>query len=69
MVHNPEFHQRTKHIDVKYHFIRNVQEEGVINVSYVNTENEIADIMTKALNGPRFQRLKNEMGLNAKSIV
>jgi hypothetical protein len=34
-IHNPEFHQRTKHIDVRYHFIRQLQEDGIIEATYV----------------------------------
>jgi hypothetical protein len=65
LVKNPEFHQRTKHIDVKYYFIRNSQEAGEIDISYVNTEQQLADLLTKPLANPRFTRLREEIGIVA----
>ena len=63
LVRNPQFHQRTKHIDVKFHFIRDLQEEHVIDVVYVNTESQLADLLTKGLDGPRFRRLRDEISI------
>jgi hypothetical protein len=63
LVQNAEFHQRTKHIDVKFHFIRALQEEQAIDVTYINTDVQLADILTKALNGPRFAKLREEINI------
>jgi transposase InsO family protein len=63
LIKNPEFHQRTKHIAVKYHFVRHQQLNGNIEVSYVSTENQLADILTKPLPGPRFILLRNQIGV------
>jgi hypothetical protein len=63
LVKNAEFHQRTKHIDVKFHFIRALQEEQVIDVTYINIDVQLADILTKALNGPRFTKLREEINI------
>ena len=49
LIKNPEFHQRSKHIDVKYHFIRNLYGKGEIDVKYVRSEAQAADVFTKAL--------------------
>ena len=49
MTKNPEFHSRTKHIDLRYHWIRNKVEEREIEVVYVPTEHNTADVFTKAL--------------------
>jgi hypothetical protein len=49
LVRNPEFHKRTKHIDVKYHYIRERVENREIEVTFVPTEAQLADIFTKAL--------------------
>ena len=38
LVRNPEFHQRTKHIDAKFNYIRNMQEEGAVNILYVDSQ-------------------------------
>ena len=63
LVQNAEFHQRTKHIDVKFHFIRALQEEQANDVTYINTDVQLADILTKALNGPRFAKLREEISI------
>ena len=63
LIKNPEFHQRTKHIAVRYHFVRHQQLNGNIEVSYVPTENQLADILTKPLPGPRFNFLRHQIGV------
>lgn len=63
LIHNPEFHQRTKHIEIKYYFIREHQRSGVIDVRYLNTEEQVADIFTKALPVPCFRYLRDLLGI------
>ena len=64
---NPEFHQRTKHIDVKYHFVRDLVEDDKICVEYVASESQFADILTKALPKNRFVNLRLKLGLVCKN--
>ena len=52
LVQNPVYHARTKHIDIRHHFVRGAYEKGLINLLYISTKDMIADVMTKALNGP-----------------
>lgn len=51
---NPVLHGRSKHIDVKYHFLRDLMNDGVINRVYCRSEDQIADILTKPLKFPAF---------------
>ena len=44
---NPVNHQRSKHIDIKYHFIRSEIQKGNVRLQYVTTEDNVADIFTK----------------------
>jgi hypothetical protein len=46
---NPVFHERSKHIRIKYHFIRRCLDEGSIKTVYINTHNQLADLLTKSL--------------------
>ena len=62
LIHDPVFHQRTKHIDVRFFFVRDAQAEEKVNISYIETESQLADIFTKALAAPRFEKLR--AGLN-----
>lgn len=63
LVRNPEYHQRTKHIDVKYHHIRGLQEAGVIDVGHIRTAEQLADPFTKGLEAGRFNYLISSFGL------
>jgi hypothetical protein len=49
LVHNPVQHQRSKHIDIIHHFTREMFEANVIDIKYVPTEDQFADILTKPL--------------------
>jgi hypothetical protein len=58
---NPVEHSRTKHIDIRYHFLRDHQERGDIDIYHISTENQLADIFTKSLEEKRFCRLRSEL--------
>ena len=66
---NPEFHKRTKHIDIRYHFVREKVEEGEVVLQYVSTTDMLADIMTKAITAVQFENLRNRLGIRAPSGV
>ena len=65
MTRNHVFHQRTKHIKRKYHFIREALQENVIELFYCKSEEKIADIFTKALSKERFVYLRELLGVQA----
>ncbi|GKF02344.1 hypothetical protein Tco_0029267 [Tanacetum coccineum] len=60
---NPMLHSRAKHIDIMYHFIRDHILKGDIELHFVPTELQLADIFTKPLAEPRFTRLVAELGM------
>ena len=59
---NPVFHERTKHIEVDCHFIREKIASGCVATSYVNSNDQLADIFTKSLRGPRIKYICNKLG-------
>ncbi|UYV60351.1 hypothetical protein LAZ67_1000907 [Cordylochernes scorpioides] len=63
LVHNPEYHKRTKHIDISYHFIRDQFQKHAIDLLYVCSNDQAADIFTKALPPERYRRLRSQLGL------
>jgi hypothetical protein len=60
---NPVFHDRSKHIDVRYHYIRECVEENRVTLVSVGTVEELADILTKALGPVRFCELRSKIGV------
>ncbi|GJU78555.1 hypothetical protein Tco_1275625 [Tanacetum coccineum] len=60
---NLVLHSRTKHIDIRYHFIRDHILKGDIELHFVPTEYQLADILTKPLDEPTFTKLKAELGM------
>jgi hypothetical protein len=63
MADNPVEHSCTKHIDIRYHFLRDHQQKGDIEIAYVNTHNQLADIFTKPLDENTFRKLRNELNI------
>jgi hypothetical protein len=63
MADNPVEHSRTKHIDIRYHFLRDHQQKGDIEIAYVSTHNQLADIFTKPLDEKTFSKLSNELNI------
>ncbi|KAL4104202.1 hypothetical protein QTP88_019511 [Uroleucon formosanum] len=63
LVKNPEYHKRTKHIDVRYHYIREKFSEGMFTVEYAPSKEQLADILTKPIPRPRFQELREMLGI------
>ena len=58
---NPCLAERTKHIDIKYHFLRQKVKDKTVNMQYISTYNQIADILTKGLNGVDTRRHRFSM--------
>ena len=64
MAKDPQFHGRSKHIDIKYHFIREQVTKRSLELKYCKSAyNMVADIMTKGLTGEHFEKLRKMTGL------
>ena len=61
---NPVSHARTKHIDIRYHFVCEGIQNGAVDLKYVPTDEMVADILTKPLPKHRFKKLLHTMGLD-----
>jgi Reverse transcriptase (RNA-dependent DNA polymerase) len=59
LAYNPEYHKRTKHIDIQYHYIRDQIKQNKVVVLYVPTKQNLADILTKNLRTPTYEYLKD----------
>ncbi|OIT28784.1 retrovirus-related pol polyprotein from transposon tnt 1-94, partial [Nicotiana attenuata] len=61
--HNPVFHGKTKHFNIKLFFLREVQKDGAITLVYCKTEEEVADIFKKPLPVSKFELLRQKLGV------
>jgi len=60
---HPIQHSRTKHIDIRHHFIRDLVEDKVVTLEHVTTEEQLADIFTMALDVKQFESLRSKLGI------
>ncbi|KAL2319255.1 hypothetical protein Fmac_028224 [Flemingia macrophylla] len=63
LLKNPVMHSRSKHIEIKHHFIRDYVHRGTFELMFINTEEQLADIFTKPLPEDRFVSLRLSLGL------
>ena len=67
MVNNPTT-GRAKHIDIKYHFVKEARENQVVEFSYVGTSNQASDVLTKALARPKLVEFRNIITRKAETL-
>jgi len=60
---NLVFHDKSKHIEIQYHFIRDMVQRGVVQLHHISTNEQIANIITKALSKGKFLVLRENIGL------
>jgi hypothetical protein len=60
---NPVLHDRSKHIDTRFHFLRVCVDEGAVRLAFVSTQGQLADVLTKALGRTKFQELRELIGV------
>ena len=63
MSKSPIIHSKTKHIPIKYHYLRELVSQKTMRLEYIDTKEQIADIFTKALPKEAFERLRQKMGV------
>lgn len=66
---HPMFHGKSKHIEVRFHYLRDLVSGGMVRLSYCSTENQIADIFTKPLKLAQFEKLHGMLGVVDASVV
>ena len=57
------FHAKTKHINNKYHYIRSLVRDGVVELHYLPTGEQVADVLTKVLPNKKLEYLRGKFGL------
>ena len=60
---NPVFHDRSKHIEIRYHYVRNMVQRRAISLRYIPTDEQTADVLTKPLSKTKFEYFRDKLGL------
>jgi hypothetical protein len=58
---NPMFHDRSKHIEIRYHYIRDIVQKGAVRLQYVATDEQLADVLTKPLSRTKFEYFRDKL--------
>ena len=68
LIKNAHIHERSKHIDVVYHHIRDLHKRNLIQLNYISSENMIADDLTKSLSRDKFKRFVTQLKLQESRV-
>jgi hypothetical protein len=63
MIENPVFHDKSKHIEIQYHYIRDMVQRGAVKLQYVGTNEQVADVLTKPLSHVKFDHFPDKLGI------
>ena len=63
MSKNPMFHDKLKHIEIKYRYIKDMVRRGAVKIQYVVTDKQIADVLTKPLGKVKFEYSREKLGV------
>ena len=62
---NPHLHERSRHIDISYHYVRDLVQKGRVKIDYTPTADMVADGFTKPLERVAFDRFKDQLGMTS----
>jgi hypothetical protein len=63
MTENHVFHDRSKHIEIRYHYIRDMVQRVALKLQYISTDEQVANMLTKPLSRVKFEYFRNKLGI------
>jgi hypothetical protein len=69
LTENPVFHDRSKHIDMKYHYIQDLVQRKTVKLQYIATSEQVVDILTKPFALRQFVLLRGKLGLDENDFL
>ena len=66
---NPVFHDKSKHIEIQYHFIHDMVQKGVIELQYIPTDDQTADVLTKPFPRVKFEYFCERFGVEENTSL
>ena len=63
LIKNPVLHYRNKHIEIRFHYIRECADRGLIKIDFIRIEEQLGDIFTKSLARVKFEELRSKIGV------
>jgi hypothetical protein len=68
MTENPVFHDRSKNIEIRYHYICDMVQRGALKLQYIRTDEQVADVLTKPLSRVKFEYFRDKLGIVRKDL-
>ena len=68
MIENLVFHDRSKHIEIRYHYIRDMVQRGALNLQYISTDEHVANVLTEPLSHVKFEHFRDKLGIVRKDL-
>ena len=68
MTKNIVFHDKSKHIEIWYRYIRDMVHRGVVHLQYVGTDEQVADVLTKSMSRVKFEHFRDKLGVVRKGL-
>jgi hypothetical protein len=68
MIENLVFHDRLKHIEIRYHYIRDMVQRGALKLQCISTDEQVADVLSKPLSRIKFEHFRDKLGIVRKDL-
>jgi hypothetical protein len=68
MIENSVFHDRSKHIEIRYHYICDMVQRGALKLQYISMDEQVADVLTKPLSRIKFEHFRDKLGIVRKDL-